>query len=274
MDQYVLAGNPVAHSKSPQIHAAFAKATGQDMDYGKLLIPVDDFKEGVAAFLAQGGKGLNVTVPFKEDAWKIADIRSERATLAGAVNTLYVNEQGQLCADNTDGFGIVTDITKNYGVDLTGKRILMMGAGGAVRGAILPFLDEKPAEIVIANRTVLKAQDLADTFAEYGLVSASAYEDLNGYFDVIVNGTSASLNGTVPVMPDGLVDANSLCYDMMYGAEPTTFLRWAQAQGVNKCVDGLGMLVEQAAESFYIWRGVRPETAEVTRSIREQLLSA
>jgi len=274
MDQYVIVGNPVAHSKSPQIQAAFAQAMNQEMEYGKLLIPVDDFKEGIAAFIAQGGKGMNVTVPFKQEAWEIAEIRSERATLAGAVNTLFVNDKGQLCADNTDGFGIVTDITKNYHVDLAGKRILMMGAGGAVRGAMLPFLDEKPSEIVIANRTVSKAQDLADKFAEYGPVTASSFDDLSGHFDVIINGTSASLHGTMPEMPDGLVNADSLCYDMMYGAEPTTFLTWAEAQGVKKCVDGLGMLVEQAAESFYIWRGVRPDTGDVTRSIREQLLSA
>ncbi len=272
-DRYGVMGNPIGHSKSPRIHAEFARQTGQRMDYIAIEVPVNGFARAVAEFRNAGGKGLNVTVPFKQQAWALASERSPRAERAGAVNTLIFQPDG-LRGDNTDGVGLVRDLSQNNAIELTGRRILMLGAGGAVRGVLEPLLQQAPAELVIANRTVSRAQELAGLFADLGPVTACGFDDLAGRrFDVVINGTAASLAGEVPAIPAQAV-ADACCYDMMYGAEPTAFLRWAREQGADQCLDGLGMLVEQAAESFFLWRGVRPRTAPVIESLRREMSPA
>lgn len=273
-DRYAVFGNPISHSKSPAIHQAFAQACQQDMHYEAICAPLDDFKGAVEAFILKGGKGLNVTVPFKEEAWQLAKVRSPRAELAGAINTLYLNDAQQLCGDNTDGIGLVRDICVNHHYSISGKRVLVLGAGGAVRGVLQPILEQSPSEVVIANRTVSKADALVTLFDGLGDVRASAFEALEGEFDLIINGTAASLQGELPPLPSGLVGGNTWCYDMMYGADITPFNQWAKTQGAAQQLDGLGMLVEQAAEAFSIWRGVRPATDDVIRAIRNQLLTA
>lgn len=270
MDRYCVFGNPIAHSKSPRIHGRFAELTGNAMVYEARLAPLDGFATALQAFFAEGGKGCNVTVPFKEEAWRLAAVRSPRAAKAGAVNTLLLDGEGRLCGDNTDGTGLVRDLLQNAGVALAGRRLLLLGAGGAVRGVLAPLLAEGPREIVIANRTVEKAATLAALFADEGPVRACAFADVDGAFDVIVNGTSASLQGELPPLPAGVFAPGALAYDMMYGAEPTVFLRWAAAQGVATR-DGLGMLVEQAAEAFRVWRGVTPPTRPVLDALRAEL---
>lgn len=267
-DTYRVMGNPVAHSKSPQIHAAFALETGQKLDYQRQLVPLDGFSAAVEAFQASGGKGLNITVPFKQEAWQLAEQRSARAELAGAVNTLWFDAAGRRVGDNTDGIGLVRDLSQNQRQNLRGKRLLVLGAGGAVRGVLQPLLAERPATLVIANRTPSKAETLVELF-QAPCLSAAAYADLAGYtFDLIINGTSASLQGDLPPLPDGILHPGGCAYDMMYAAEPTTFMRWAQRQGAGQVADGLGMLVEQAAEAFWLWRGVRPQTAPVIAQLR------
>lgn len=270
-DLYRVVGNPIKHSKSPQIHSSFAEQTGQDLRYEAQLIAEGEFEADVGAFFADGGKGMNVTVPFKQEAFEFADQLSERARLAGAVNTLAVDTQGQILGENTDGLGLVRDLCVNQGASLTGKRILVLGAGGAVRGVLQPLLAEQPSLLVIANRTAAKARALATDFQHLGPVIGGGYEDLEGTFDLIINGTSASLQGDLPPLSGDLLAPGGWCYDMMYGAEPTPFMRWAREQQAGKVMDGLGMLVEQAAESFRIWRGVQPQTAEVIAAIRQQL---
>jgi shikimate dehydrogenase len=269
MDAYVVIGNPIAHSKSPEIHAQFAAQTGQQLSYERLLAPLQGFKASVQVFQRRGGRGANVTVPFKLEAHGLADSLSERARLAGAVNTLSF-EGGRIHGDNTDGAGLVTDITVNAGLALAGRRILLLGAGGASRGALLPLLEQQPAELVIVNRTQSKAAELADQFAEYGPVSSAAYADLDGVFDLVVNATSASLSDDLPPLPTTVYGADTLAYDMMYGRQATVFMQSAQQHGAT-VRDGLGMLVEQAAEAFLLWRGVRPDTSEVFASLRRQL---
>lgn len=273
MDHYAVFGNPISHSKSPAIHTQFAQQTSQSLTYEAICAPVDKFKESVMAFIGDGGKGLNVTVPFKEDAWKMAAILSERAQLAGAVNTLYVNDEGLLCGENTDGVGMVRDIQDNHHYSIAGKRVLILGAGGAVRGVIKPVLDQQPHSLVIANRTFSKAEELANLFAPFGRINAAAFDTLEGPFDLIINGTSASLQGEMPALPEGMVHPQTWCYDMMYSAAQTPFNQWAERQGACQQLDGLGMLVEQAAESFYIWTGVRPETAGLIDSLRCNILN-
>lgn len=271
-DRYAVIGHPIGHSKSPQIHGLFAEQTGQKLRYEALLAPLDDFPGFVRAFLAQGA-GANVTVPFKEEAYRLADELTERARLAGAVNTFKRLDDGRLLGDNTDGAGLVRDLVSNAGLTLEGLRILLLGAGGAVRGVLGPLLDERPSALVIANRTSAKAEQLAADFARLGPVSAQPFETLTGRFDLIINGTSASLTGALPPLPAGLIELKpdqTFCYDMMYGAEPTAFCTWACAQGAATR-DGLGMLVEQAAEAFALWRGVRPDTAPVLTALREGL---
>lgn len=270
MEHYCVFGNPVAHSKSPRIHARFAELTGESLAYEARLAPLDGFAAAVREFFAAGGGGCNVTVPFKEEAWRLAESRSARAEKAGAVNTLLTDASGRLHGDNTDGTGLVRDLVQNAGITLAGKRILLLGAGGAVRGVIGPLLAENPRELVIANRTVEKARQLVQLFAAEGPVSAAGFEALNGPFDLVVNGTSASLQGELPPLPAGLFAPAALAYDMMYGAEPTVFLRWAASQGAQ-VRDGLGMLVEQAAEAFRLWRGVMPPTQPVLAALREEL---
>lgn len=271
-DQYAVMGNPIGHSKSPLIHSLFAEQTGQKLEYSAILVELKLFNEAVGEFQEQSGKGLNVTVPFKRDAWRLVDERSECAELAGAVNTIVIREDGTLYGDNTDGVGMVRDIRENLGIAIEGKKVLLLGAGGAVRGVLGPLMQENPAEVVIANRTPERAQELADDFEEYGKVEGSSYDDLDGSrYDIVINGTSSSLKGELPPLPDGILARDAFCYDMMYSGEPTAFLAWAEDEGCEKLSDGLGMLVEQAAESFNIWRGVRPQTAPVIKAVRKQL---
>ncbi|MFQ5488569.1 MAG: shikimate dehydrogenase [Gammaproteobacteria bacterium] len=271
-DRYAVMGNPVAHSKSPQIHAAFARQTGQRMVYEAIQVDEGGFPQAVGNFQASGGKGLNITVPFKREAWELADERSQRAGEAGAVNTLLFRDDGGIYGDNTDGVGLVRDLVHNHGAVLAGGRLLILGAGGAVRGVLGPLLAERPASLVIANRTLYKAEELAAEFTGEVPIAASGFDELAGQcFDLVINGTAASLQGAALPLPDGILASGAWCYDMMYGSELTPFLRWAQQQGAAQCLDGLGMLVEQAAESFLLWRGVRPETAPVIAMLRASL---
>lgn len=271
MDRYVVFGNPVGHSKSPLIHQMFAKQTDEQLDYSAQLAPLEDFI-GFAREFFQQGRGANVTVPFKEDAYRLADTLTARAERAGAVNTLSKLADGRLLGDNTDGAGLVRDLKVNAGQVLQGKRILLLGAGGAVRGALEPLLAEKPASLVIANRTVDKAEMLAELFDDLGPVSASGFDWLCEPVDVIINATSASLSDDVPPIAGSLIEpGKTFCYDMMYAKEPTAFCRWATEHGAAVAMDGLGMLVEQAAEAFFLWRGVRPDSAPVLAELRRQL---
>ena len=271
VDRYAVMGNPISHSKSPMIHTMFAQQTNQSVEYTAIHVDLGGFNQAVGNFQASGGKGLNITVPFKEEAWALVNERSERAKLAGAVNTIKF-EGKTLFGDNTDGIGLVTDLRNNHQCELKDKRILLMGAGGAARGVIAPILDEQPAELVIANRTPDKAVALADHFASLGNITGCGYPALQDkQFDIVINATAASLHGELPPLPDSLLAENAFCYDMMYGAEPTMFMKWASEYGAATVLDGLGMLVEQAAEAFLIWRGVRPETSSVIQSIRNSL---
>lgn len=270
-DQYAVFGNPINHSKSPNIHRQFAEQTGQDMHYSKQLVNEGEFNSSAEAFFAQGGKGLNITVPFKLDAYHFAQILTPRAQRAGAVNTLALQNDGTILGDNTDGIGMVHDM-HNLGWELRDKRILVLGAGGAVRGVLQPLLAEHPQQVVIANRTFVKAEELEKQFHDLGNIQARSFEDLNGQqFDIVINGTSASLSGDLPPLPANLLASNACCYDMMYGSEPTVFMQWAIQQGAVNVADGLGMLVGQAAEAFYIWRHIRPEVIPVIMSMRHQL---
>ena len=270
-DLYAVFGNPIAHSKSPAIHAAFARAAGQDLIYEARLAAVDGFSEAISQFVADGGKGANVTVPFKEAAFRLATRLSERAARAGAVNTLAFAD-GEIFGDNTDGAGLVRDITHNLGFSLAGKRILLLGAGGASRGVIAPLLATGPAVLDIANRGADKAVALAEAFADLATVNGGNFAKFAGHrYDLVINATSASLSGERLPLPDGLFAPGSLAYDMMYGKGETPFLAQARAQGADRLADGLGMLVEQAAEAFFVWRGVRPETAAVLAELRAQL---
>jgi shikimate dehydrogenase len=264
-DRYAVFGNPIAHSKSPRIHAAFARQTGQDIAYEALLAPLDGFADAVRAYRAQGGRGANVTVPFKEQAHALADRLSDRARAAGAVNTLSFDEHG-IHGDNTDGAGLVRDLTRNLGLDLAGRDILLLGAGGASHGVILPLLNEHPARLFIANRNADRAALLAGQFAR-DEIQGGGFPALRGErFDLVVNATSASLAGDMPPLPDAVFKPGALAYDMMYGRD-TPFLAFAREHGA-RTADGLGMLVEQAAEAFFVWRGVRPDTAPVIAELR------
>ncbi|KUZ11608.1 shikimate dehydrogenase [Burkholderia diffusa] len=266
-DHYAVIGNPIGHTKSPLIHGLFAEETRQDLRYTAIEGPVEPqeaFAEVVRAFAAAGGKGMNVTAPFKLKAFAMADECSERATLAGAANALKF-EDGRILADNFDGIGLVRDIEVNLGLSIAGKRVLMLGAGGAARGALLPFLDACPAEMIIANRDVAKGQALAAQVAGRGALVACGYADLErmGRFDLVVNATSASLTGDLPPVPPGVFSPKGTAYELAYGKRLTPFLRLASNAGVLGVADGVGMLVEQAAEAFAWWRGVRPPTSAV-----------
>lgn len=272
VDRYAVMGNPIKHSKSPVIHRFFAQQTDQDMAYTAISVPLDGFREAVHRFRDEGGKGFNVTVPFKQEAYALMDQCSDRAQLAQAVNTVMIKPDGTLFGDNTDGVGLVRDILNNHEGRLIEKRILLLGAGGAVRGVLGFLLQQKPLQIVVANRTVEKAEALAQHFAHLGRITGSAYEDLPARaFDWIINGTSASLQGDLPPLHDALVGQDTWCYDMMYGKEITPFNAWSSARGAARVMDGLGMLVEQAAEAFRIWRGILPLTAPVTMELRKVL---
>lgn len=273
-DRYAVIGHPIAHSQSPFIHAAFARQTGQDICYEAILAPLDGFAAAVHAFRQAGGKGMNVTLPFKLDALALADSASERARRAGAANTLRF-EGAQIFADNTDGIGLVRDLRQRLALPLTGQRILILGAGGAARGVIEPLLAARPALLAIANRSVEKAHALRTAFAELAESTALAsggFADFAGAaFDLVINATSASLGGSELALPAGVFAEGALAYDMAYGLGETPFLKSACALGAARFADGLGMLVEQAAESFYLWRGVRPTTAPVLAQLRERL---
>jgi shikimate dehydrogenase len=260
LDAYAVIGNPISHSKSPLIHATFAQQTGQAMRYEAILAPIDEFQETVTAFQQQGGKGLNVTVPFKLEAYEFSTRLTERAESAQAVNTLKF-EGNEILGDNTDGAGLVRDIELNLGIAIAAKRILLMGAGGAARGVILPILKQNPAVLAIANRTPQKAQRLQQQFAPHGELVAGNFMDFSGEnFDIIINATSASLHDELPELPPNIFANEALAYDMMYSHEPTRFLEFAKQNGAGHLADGIGMLVEQAAESFFLWRGIRPQT--------------
>lgn len=267
-DRYAVIGNPIAHSKSPLIHEAFARQTGADLAYGRLLGDPDHFGDQVREFFAQGGRGMNVTLPFKEAAWRLADESDTRASRAEAANTLIPLGDGRLRADNTDGVGLLRDLARHQ-IAIGGRRVLLLGAGGACRGLLLPLLEAQPASLVVANRTPSKALELAARFQDLGPVTGSSLADLTGrHFDLILNATSASLSGQAPEVPDACLVPGGMVYDLMYGDQPTAFMHWGLAQGASLALDGLGMLVEQAAEAFFLWRGVRPDTASVLAALR------
>lgn len=270
-DLYAVMGNPIHHSKSPAIHTQFAQQAKMDLVYSAMLVPIDGFTLAVQDFFKGNGKGLNVTVPFKEQAFALADKLTERAQTAQAVNTLKLLEDGSVLGDNTDGAGLVRDLSVNNQVQLEGKRVLLIGAGGAVRGVLQPLLNQNPEAVIIANRTYSKAETLAKEFSVLGNISACEFDALSGEFDVIINGTSASLNGELPPIPESCIGQSSSVYDMMYSKELTPFLSWAQTLGASKVIDGLGMLVEQAAVSFDLWRGVHPDSASVLAELKNQL---
>ena len=266
MDRYAVLGNPVGHSLSPEIHRRFAAQTGQSLQYTALEVPLEHFAQFIADLHAEGLRGMNVTLPFKQQAFALSETLSERASAAGAVNTLIRTDTGWR-GDNTDGAGLVADLTANLGLTLANRRILILGAGGAARGVLQPLLAQNPALTHIANRTAEKAHELAETFAAQGELRHSG---LTGPFetpyDLIINATAASIHGQTPDIPDGLLAEGGAIYDMMYADKPTAFLEWGQAQGAATLADGLGMLVEQAAESFQQWRGVRPDTRSVLKA--------
>ncbi len=267
IDRYAVVGNPIAHSKSPLIHTTFARQTAQNLTYEAFEAPLGGFKECVDAFVRSGGKGINITAPFKLDAFAYANDRSERAKLGGASNCLKF-EADAVHAENFDGIGLVNDIVRNLDVALRDKRVLMLGAGGAVRGALLPFLAEEPATFTLVNRDLAKAETLVRDAGADSVVRTSTYRELNGQrFDVVVNATSASLRGELPPIPATAFGDDALAYELVYGKGLTPFLRLAQNTGVRRLADGVGMLVEQAAEAFLWWRGVRPQTRPLIETL-------
>jgi len=262
-DRYAVFGHPISHSKSPRIHGLFAEQTRQPIHYAAQDVTAEAFQAAADAFFANGGKGLNCTVPLKELAWQYAGRLSERARKSKAVNTLARQADGGILGDNTDGIGLVNDLTLNHDITLPNSRILILGAGGAARGILGPLLEHRPACIAIANRTPDKAETIAAEFADPDL-SCSDYAGLaSRQFDLIINATSASLSGELPPLPNDLLAENGCCYDLAYGNRPTAFVQWGLARQARQSLDGLGMLVEQAAEAFALWRGIRPDTAPV-----------
>ncbi|MGH1486660.1 MAG: shikimate dehydrogenase [Cellvibrionaceae bacterium] len=270
-DRYAVFGNPISHSKSPLLQMAFAEQTQQNITYTAECVDTNAFTTAAESFFSAGGKGLNITVPFKIDAFHYAKKLTERAKRAGAVNTLFQDHSGEIVGDNTDGIGLVNDIKNNLAWTIKDKKVLILGAGGAVRGILEPFINEQPKSITIANRTVSKASSLAADFSDIYGIEVSSFTDLNDHYDVIINGTSASLAGDLPPLPSTILTKDSCCYDMMYSKDPTPFLVWCQQQGCNQLSDGLGMLVCQGAESFFIWRQRKPEVAPVIKQIRNIL---
>jgi shikimate dehydrogenase len=268
-DNYAVFGNPVAHSKSPLIHRLFAQQTGQRLHYQAVLVPEGQFAAALDRFQALGGKGLNITLPFKGEAWTAATQRSARAERCGSVNTLWFDDAGRRCGETTDGLGLIRDLAR-LGMDVRGRRVLILGAGGAVRGVLADLLAQAPSRLVIANRTPGRAIELLRDLGAGDRAQGGGYEALTGMqFDLIINGTSMVLHGELPPLPAGALAAGGACYDMVYGDAPTVFCRWARDRHAAALIsDGLGMLVEQAAESFRLWRGVRPETATVLAKLR------
>jgi shikimate dehydrogenase len=274
-DRYAVFGNPIKHSKSPLIHAMFAQQCSQQMLYRAVRVELDGFAQAASNFFNGGGAGLNVTVPFKREAFEFANRLSERAARAGAVNTLTRALDGVIEGDNTDGIGLVRDLIANLGWAVQGLRVLLIGAGGAARGVLEPLLQECPKELLVVNRTGGRAAQLAVEFADVGPLEGGAYDLIGArQFDLVINATSAGLSGDMPELPGSLLTERSCCYDMVYGSEPTPFMRWSAFHAAWAVADGLGMLVEQAAESFYIWRGVRPETGPVINELRQVITAA
>ena len=272
-DQYGVVGHPVSHSWSPFIHGLFSRETGQSMVYRLYDFLPQEFHERVKAFFREGGRGLNVTLPHKIAAVDVADELTARAAHAAAVNTLAVRSDGGILGDNTDGTGLVRDLCDNQGIVITHRRILIVGAGGASRGVLAPLLALSPSEIVIANRTPERAETLAKAFEKLGATRGVGFRYISGgTFDLIINATSASLSGDIPAVPTSVVGPETICYDMAYGKADTPFLRWALKLGCTRALQGWGMLVEQAAESFRIWRGVRPSTAPVLTALKERAM--
>ncbi len=271
IDRYAVFGHPIGHSKSPLIHRLFAEQTRQALEYVAQDVPAEDFSRALAAFLAQDGRGLNCTVPLKELAFQHVDQLTERARSSQAVNTIVVQDDGSLLGDNTDGIGLVKDLVCNHRIRLSDARILILGAGGAARGIIQPIIEQSPNTLCIANRTVSKAQNLAREFSADLPLHARGYDELAGLeFDIVLNATSASLSNQLPPLPDNLVAKTGCCYDLAYGDEDTAFVKWAKNQQITHCLDGLGMLVEQAAEAFFQWRHIRPDTETVILQLNAQ----
>lgn len=271
-DQYRVFGNPIAQSRSPQIHTAFAAQSGQDIEYRAQLVELGGFEQAASEFFASGGKGINITAPFKEDAYRFAHRLSAGARTAGAVNTLAVESSGEIVGYTTDGMGLVTDLLRQ-GQLIKDQNILLLGAGGAVRGVLTALLEKEPSKLVIANRTYEKATQLAKGFSGYGPVQACPMDDFDEHkFDLVINGTSASLSGQELDLPSSILANNAFCYDMVYSAEPTAFMQWGQSAGADSS-DGLGMLVGQAAESFRIWRGVSVDIVKVIARLRAEMLN-
>jgi shikimate dehydrogenase len=274
-DRYAVFGNPIKHSKSPIIHALFAQQCSQQMLYRAVRVEPDGFVQAASNFFDSGGAGLNVTVPFKREAFEFAGRLSERASRAGAVNTLTRAQDGVIEGDNTDGVGLLRDLIVNLGWAVQGLRVLLVGAGGAARGVLEPLLRERPQELLVVNRTGARAARLAAEFADLGALRGGAYDLIGArQFDLIINATSAGLSGAMPELPGSLLTERSCCYEMAYGAEPTLFMRWSAHHAAWAVADGLGMLVEQAAESFYIWRRTRPETRPVIHELRQTMAAA
>lgn len=270
-DYLAVMGNPIKHSLSPVIHPLFAEQFNIRIDYKRILVPEDGFAKAIDSFRLQGGKGLSITLPFKNQAFNLMPKHSERAALAQAISVAVIKD-GEYYGDNLDGVGLVRDLTVNINVIIQDKAIVILGAGGAVQGVLEPLLAQQPRVVYIANRTVAKAQKLADTFKTYGNVQACSYDDLPQHsFDIVINGTSASIQGVLPPLPTSLVTKQTCCYDMMYGKK-TVFMQWAEGLGVQQVHDGLGMLVEQGAESFALWYGQRPNTNPIYRILSQQRL--
>ncbi len=269
VSHFAVFGNPVQHSKSPRIHSLFARQFDIALSYQAILIEPADFTDAVNEFSALGGKGLNITVPFKEKAWSLCDELSQRASTAQSVNTIWFDEHAKIHGDTTDGQGLINDLTVNHQFDLKSKKVLILGAGGTVRSILEPLLQQLPTSVHIANRTVSKAEELSATFATLGDIDACGYDELVGnVYDIIINATSLSLQGEVPAIPDNILADSACCYDLMYSDQATAFMQWAREQGASVILDGLGMLVEQAAEAFRIWHGVTPETTSVITELR------
>lgn len=272
MDNFVVIGNPIAHSKSPFIHHAFATQTGIDHRYGRLLAPLDGFTATLRHFLQQGGKGANVTLPFKQQAYEQADVLTERAAMAGAVNTLYQRQDGQLLGDNTDGIGLLSDLER-LSLIKPGDNVLLVGAGGAARGVILPLLSYG-CSLTLTNRTPARANELAELFAHTGVINALSMAELAGQrFDLIINATSSGVEGAVPGLPVALINSATRCYDMFYQQGATPFLAWCRQSGATATADGLGMLVGQAAHAFLLWHGVLPDVVPVLERLQAELAS-
>lgn len=266
MESFAVFGNPINHSKSPQIHARFAGQTGITHPYGRVLVPVDDFEQRLADFFSDGGLGANITMPFKERAFAYCHQLTERAALAGAVNTVKKLPDGRLLGDNTDGAGLLSDLQR-LGLIKPNSRVLLVGAGGAARGVILPLL-AFGAQIVLTNRTFERAQELVGFYQHVGEIGATPMAKLAGDFDLIINATTSGVHGEIPALPTGLVTRSVRCYDMFYQQGDTPFIHWCRQQGAKHCADGLGMLVGQAAYSFLLWHGVLPETDAVLAYLR------